>query len=94
MVARFDKVLALKVYQQAKAHQKVIQILNEQGRLQEASEYAGQVGFEIDYSEQIRSMIDVNPEGALQFAKKIYERNKALNVHQIADQFLQRNRIQ
>jgi hypothetical protein len=39
-------------------------------------------------------MIDVNPEGALQFAKKIYERNKALNVHQIADQFLQRNRIQ
>jgi hypothetical protein len=34
MVARFDKVLALKIYQEAKAHQKVIQILNEQGRLQ------------------------------------------------------------
>jgi clathrin heavy chain len=36
----------------------------------------------------------VNPEGALQFAKKLYERNKNLNVHQIADLFLQRNRIQ
>lgn len=94
LVARFDKVLALKIYQESKSHQKVIQILNEQGRLQEASDYAGQVGFEIDYTEQLRNMIDINPEGALQFAKKIYERNKNLNVHQIADLFLQRNRIQ
>jgi hypothetical protein len=39
-------------------------------------------------------MVDVNPEGALSFAKKLYERNKNLNVHQIADLFLQRNRIQ
>lgn len=39
-------------------------------------------------------MVDVNPEGALQFAKKIYEKNKGLNIHQIADLFLQRNRIQ
>jgi hypothetical protein len=39
-------------------------------------------------------MMDVNPEGALQFAKKLYEKDKNLNVHQIADMFLQRNRIQ
>lgn len=39
-------------------------------------------------------MIDVNPEGALAFAKKLYEKNKNLNVHQIADLFLLRNRIQ
>lgn len=38
--------------------------------------------------------MDVNPEGALQFAKKLYEKDKSLNVHQIADLFLQRNRIQ
>ncbi len=94
LVARFDKVLALRIYQEAKAHQKVIQIFNEQGRLQEASDYAQQAGFEIDYTEQLRSLVDVNPEGALQFAKKLYERNKNLNVHQIADLFLQRNRIQ
>ena len=50
MVGKFDKSLALKVYQDAKEHGKVIQILNEQGRLQEATEYAGRVGFQIDYS--------------------------------------------
>ena len=94
MVGKFDKALALKIYQDAKEHGKVIQILNEQGRLQEASEYAGRVGFQIDYTEQIRSMVDMNPEGALKFAKSVWEKNKSLNIHQIADLFLQRNRHQ
>lgn len=94
MVSKFDKSLAMKIYSEAKEHGKVIQIFNEQGRLQEATEYAGRVGFQIDYTEQIRSMVDVNPEGALKFAKSVYEKNKNLNVHQIADLFIQRNRIQ
>jgi len=94
MVARFDKTLALKIYSESEAHAKVIAIFNEQGRLQEASEYAAKYNFQIDYFDQIKSMVDVNPEGALQFTKKIYEKNKNLNIHQIADLFLQRNRIQ
>jgi hypothetical protein len=61
MVARFDKVLALKIYTEAEAHNKVIAILNEQGRLQEASDYANKVGIQIDYTEQLRGMVDVNP---------------------------------
>ena len=72
----------------------MIAIYNEQGRLQEASDYAAKFNFQNDYTEQIKSMVDVNPEGALQFAKKVYEKNKGLNIHQIADLFLQRNRIQ
>lgn len=62
--------------------------------MNEAQAYAQQKGVPIDYSETLRSMMDVNPEGALQFAKKLYEKDKNLNVHQIADLFLQRNRIQ
>jgi hypothetical protein len=42
----------------------------------------------------LKSMIDVNPAGALDFSKKLYEKDKNLNVHQIADLFLQKNRIQ
>lgn len=34
LVARIDKILALKIYQDSAAHAKVVQILNEQGRLQ------------------------------------------------------------
>ena len=94
MVGKYDKGLALKIYQDGQIHRKVVQILNEQGRMDEATKYAQAKGIPIDYSESIRSMMDINPEGALQFAKKLYEKDKNLNVHQIADMFLQRNRIQ
>jgi hypothetical protein len=39
-------------------------------------------------------MVDTNPTGALDYSKKLYEKDKNLNIHQIADLFLQRNRIQ
>lgn len=94
MVGKYDKGVALKIYQDGQIHKKVIQILNEQGKMNEATKYAQEKGIPIDYSETLRSMMDVNPEGALQFAKKLYEKDKNLNVHQIADMFLQRNRIQ
>lgn len=38
--------------------------------------------------------MDTNPEGAVNYAKKLYEKDKSMNIHQIADMFLQRNRIQ
>jgi clathrin heavy chain len=94
LVAKQDKALALKIYQDGEVHNKVVQLLNEQGRVDEATKYAQMKGIPVDYSESLRSMMDVNPEGALQFAKKLYEKDKNLNVHQIADMFLQRNRIQ
>lgn len=56
--------------------------------------YAQSNNIPMDYTEALRSMMDVNPEGALTFAKKLYEKDKNLNVHPIADMFLQRNRIQ
>lgn len=56
--------------------------------------YAQKFGIKVDVGASLRSMIDVNPEGALQYAKKLYQKDKTINVHQIADMFLQRNRIQ
>ena len=80
MVGKYDKGVALKIYQDGQIHKKVIQILNEQGKMNEATKYAQEKGIPIDYSETLRSMMDVNPEGALQFAKKLYEKDKNLNV--------------
>lgn len=56
--------------------------------------YAQANGVQINIAESLRSMIDINPEGALQYAKSLYQKDKNLNVHQLADLFLQRNRIQ
>lgn len=50
MVSKFDKNLALKVYQDGNIHKKVIQIFNEQGRMQEAQNYAQSKGVPIDYT--------------------------------------------
>ena len=94
MLAKHDKALSLKVYQEGKNHKKVVQLLNEQGRFDDANKYAANVGMPIDYSESLRSMMDVNPEGALNYAKELYKKDKNMNIHQIADMFLQRNRIQ
>jgi hypothetical protein len=56
--------------------------------------YAQANGVQINIAESLRSMIDINPEGALQYAKSLYQKDKNLNVQQLADLFLQRNRIQ
>lgn len=94
MIAKHDKALALKIYTEGKVHNKVVQLLNESGRIDEAMKYGTANGIAVDPSESLRAMMDVNPEGALVFAKKLYEQNKNLKVHPIADMFLQRNRIQ
>ena len=94
LVSKHDKATALKIYQDGKIHKKVVQCFNEQGRFDEANKYAANAGIPIDYSESLRSMMDVNPEGALNYAKKLYEKDRSMNIHQIADMFLQRNRIQ
>lgn len=94
MVNKLDKNLALKIYQEGKFHDKVVAIYNELGRIDEAMKYAQQNGVQVNIAESLRSMIDMNPEGALQYAKSLYQKDKNINVHEIADLFLQRNRIQ
>lgn len=69
MIAKSDKALAMKIYQDGKLHKKVVQMLNEQGKFDEANKYAANSGIPIDYSESLKSMMDVNPEGALNYAK-------------------------
>ncbi len=94
MVNKLDKTLALKIYQDGKLHDKVVAIYNEMGRVDEAMKYAAQNGVQVNVAESLRSMIDINPEGALQYAKSLYQKDKNINVREIADLFLQRNRIQ
>lgn len=94
MVNKQDKNLALKIYQDGKFHDKVVAIYNELGRIDEAMKYAQLNGVQVNVAESLRSMIDMNPEGALQYAKSLYQKDKNINVREIADMFLQRNRIQ
>jgi clathrin heavy chain len=94
MVARFDKNLALKIYTEGKHNQKAVQMMMEMGMQEQAMKYAEETNTPVDMSATLNTMIDVNPEGALKLAKSLWEKNKDMNVHQIADMFLRRNRIQ
>ena len=49
LVAKHDKALAMKIYKDGEVHQKVVQILNEQGRVDDATKYAQSVGLPVDY---------------------------------------------
>jgi hypothetical protein len=40
LVGKYDKSIALKIYQDGNIHKKVIQTLNEQGKMNEATKYA------------------------------------------------------
>lgn len=94
MVAKFDKHLALKIYTEGKFNNKAVQLMMEMGLSEQAMEFAGKTGTPIDMGATLNSMIDTNPEGAIKLAKGLWEKNKDTNVHQIADMFLRRNRIQ
>jgi glutamate formiminotransferase len=50
LVAKYDKTFALKIYQDGQVYRKVIQIMNEQGRIDEATKYAQAKGIPIDYT--------------------------------------------
>lgn len=63
-----------------KLHDKVVAIFNEMGRVDEAMKYAQQNGVQVNVAESLRSMIDMNPEGALQYAKSLYQKDKNINV--------------
>jgi clathrin heavy chain len=51
-------------------------------------------GVKTDYVGMLRSMIPSNPEGALNAAKSLCQKDPNVNVHQIAELFLQNNRVQ
>ena len=54
MVNKFDKRLALKIYQDGKLHDKVVAIFNEMGRVDEAMKYAQQNGVQVNVAESLR----------------------------------------
>jgi clathrin heavy chain len=64
------------------------------GLQEQAMKFAQDTGTPLDMGTTLNSMIETNPEGALKLAKSLWEKNKDTNVHQIADMFLRRNRIQ
>lgn len=61
MVGKQDKALALKIFQDGGHHNRVVDIYNELGRVDQAMGYAQKNGIKVDVGASLKTMIDSNP---------------------------------
>lgn len=74
---------------------KVLQAYVEQGQYEKIIAYAKKANLQTDYSVYLRNMVNVHPEGAVNFAKELLAQVPALiDIKQVIDVFVQQNRLQ
>jgi clathrin heavy chain len=66
-----DANMALPIYVKSNSHDKVISCLVQQGEFDKIVAYAGRVGHRADYSVMLQQLVRSNPQGAMEFAKKL-----------------------
>ena len=66
-----DVNMALTVYQRANVPEKVINCLMQKGESDKIVAYSMSVGYRVDYSFMLQQLVRTNPQGALDFAKKL-----------------------
>ena len=91
LIENQDPALALKVYEKGNFTQRRVEVLMKLGRVNEALQLGGSTG-NVDWVGMIRSMCHTNPDAALNTAKEAAK--NGANIYQIAEVFLQNNRVQ
>ena len=66
-----DVNMALTVYQRANVPEKVINCLMQKGESDKIVAYSMSVGYRVDYTFMLQQLVRTNPQGALDFAKKL-----------------------
>ena len=66
----------------------------ETGQMSQVLQYSQSSGASIDHMGIIRNALTTNPESALAIAKQLCKQNPNIQVHGIAEMFLQANRPQ
>jgi clathrin heavy chain len=68
LVAPIDAELALQIFKQGDAHDRVVQMLSQLGRASELVDYSASSGFRADYLTMIQNMVRQNPQDQEQVA--------------------------
>ena len=71
IVASADINLALPIYVKANVPEKVINCLMQRGEFDKIPAYASRVGHKVDYSVTLQQLVRTNPQGAVEYAKKL-----------------------
>jgi len=96
LVKTMDTRFALSIYLRANVHAKVIQCFVEQGQYDQIVAYVKKVGYQADYSQLLRNMVQVNPEAAANFAKNLLDNNgqALIDINMVVKVFMESNRLQ
>lgn len=73
----------------------MLQCFVEQGQYEKIIAYAKKTNLQTDYSMYLRNMVNVNPDGAVSFAKELLGHTPSLiDINQVVEVFVQQNRLQ
>ena len=73
-----DLNLALSCYLKVNAPEKTINCLMQRGEYEKIVAYAAKVNYRVDYTFMLQQMVRANPQGAMEFAKKLVSSEKQL----------------
>lgn len=71
LIATVDFNIALPVYIKAGVHDKVVSCMMQRGEFDKIPGYASRVGYKVDYSLTLQQLVRTNPQGAVEYAKKL-----------------------
>lgn len=94
LVKPYDIQLAIIIYKKANSTQKLAQSYMETGQLDMAMNISAQAGIRPDYISMLKTLVVTNPEAALTTAKNLCQKDASINVHSIAEIFLNNNKLQ
>lgn len=90
IVAQFNNELAMKIYLSAKAHEKIINSLLSVGDYTRVLQYCQKVGYQPNYLDLFRRIVQLNPQAADKFAIMLNEKTEtALDPNVVVDIFVQ-----
>lgn len=95
LIRQVDLPLALQVYYRAEIKHKVIGCLAELGQYDKIVAYARKVGYQADWAYLLQSIVAVNPNNAVNFAKLLIqdESGPLVDINQVIDIFMSRNMV-
>ena len=94
IVAQFNNELAMKIYLTAKAHEKIINSLLSVGDYVRVLQYCQKVGYQPNYLDLFRRIVQLNPQVADKFAVMLNEKTEtALDPNVVVDIFVQSSLI-
>lgn len=92
LVKNMDEPLALKIYQRANTHQKVVQYFIERGQYSEILTYVQRKKYKADFTFLLKSMLTMDPVNAVNFSKTLIQ-NQLMDPDQVIDLFTQQNKL-